>query len=114
MTDRGDQGAAGSSPCPGATFPPSRPSPSGCPGCPGCPVQFYATIASTLHAGGFAMVAGFLRRTSKALFILVLGAACALPARAALTWQPQGPAFQVNTYTPSDQFHPAVATDADG
>src|SRR5947199_29588 len=60
------------------------------------------------------MVAGSLRRTSKALFILVLGAACALPARGALTWQPQGPAFQVNTYTPSDQFHPAVATDADG
>ncbi|MBW8877810.1 MAG: hypothetical protein JF614_22815 [Acidobacteria bacterium] len=60
------------------------------------------------------MVAGSLRRTSKTLLALVLGATFALPARAALTWQPQGPAFQVNTYALSDQLHPAVATDADG
>ena len=60
------------------------------------------------------MVTGSLRRTSKTLLALVLGAAFALPARAALSWQPQGPAFQVNSYALSDQLHPAVATDADG
>ena len=61
------------------------------------------------------MVAGSLRRTPMTLLALLLGVAFAWPAGAALTWQPQGSAaFQVNTYTPSDQLHPAVAADAGG
>ncbi|MFY9821791.1 MAG: hypothetical protein WAM82_10435 [Thermoanaerobaculia bacterium] len=48
------------------------------------------------------------------VLLVLLGASCALPARAALTWQPQGSELQVNSYTVSDQLHPAVASDAAG
>jgi hypothetical protein len=56
---------------------------------------------------------GLCRSFKMALFVL-LGTSCALPARAALTWLPQGPELQVNSYTVSDQLHPAVASDAAG
>jgi hypothetical protein len=60
------------------------------------------------------MIAGSLRRSYKKVLFVLLGTTCALPARATLTWQPQGSEFQVNSYTPSDQLHPAVASDAAG
>jgi hypothetical protein len=60
------------------------------------------------------MFAGSLRRSYKKVLLVLLGASCALPAQAALTWQPQGTDIQVNSYTVSDQVHPAVASDASG
>ena len=56
---------------------------------------------------------GLCRSFAMVLFVL-LGAACALPARAALTLLPQGSELQLNSYTASDQIHPAVASDAAG
>src|SRR6266851_6068986 len=60
------------------------------------------------------MSAGSLCRSYKKVLFALLGAICALPARAALTWQPQGTELQVNSYTVSDQLRPAVASDASG
>jgi hypothetical protein len=60
------------------------------------------------------MLARCLCRSFKMVLFVVLGAACALPARAALTWLPQGAELQANSYTVSDQLHPAVARDAAG
>jgi hypothetical protein len=60
------------------------------------------------------MLAGWLGRSFKMVLFVLLGAVCALPAGAALTWQPQGSELQINSYTVSDQLHPAVASDAAG
>ena len=57
---------------------------------------------------------GLRRSFQKVSFIVLLGALCALPAQGALSWQPQGTDFQVNSYTVSNQHHPAVVRDAAG
>jgi hypothetical protein len=60
------------------------------------------------------LLRGLRRSFQKVSFVVLLGALCALPAQGALSWQPQGTDFQVNSYTVSNQHHPAVVRDAAG